>query len=307
MDLAGNPAKNVPVWLRPFDVDDPSSPHDTYDDPANPQIDFDDRLHEQSGENADNLLRFDAPYPGQIVEVRTGTPDGTAVRTNDQGIVEVIFEVTRQPGDNFRVVATVKGESELNALGAKRRDRIAGVYYILRRTVSNWITWGSRVPDDADRVPILGVETKVSPVLTVWRRLWVRADSLRQIPQEAIDAERQDTQDEPLQGNVPDPDLKALTVAIRDAYIEVRQLNGNDNLPWRHNFRRADDLNGYLENQGNQTMNLNTNDYWVVYIVGGYEIGPLYFYSFDPVTGQPVEVPAMGGRPVTLRHGWDRQ
>ncbi len=115
--------------------------------------------------------------------------------------------------------------------------------------------------------------------------------------QGAIDVERQDAQDDPLQGNVPDPDLATLTVAMRDAYTEVRQLSGNADLPWQHNFRTDTDLGGYLETQGGQMMNLSAEDYWVVYVVGGYEIGPLYVFYVDPVTGQVVERPAVGADP----------
>lgn len=58
-----------------------------------------------------------------------------------------------------------------------------------------------------------------------------------------------------------------------------------------------DDLGSYLENQGEQTMNQSANDYWVVYIVGVYEVGPLYVFYADPDTGEIFEIPAFGVDP----------
>ena len=89
---------------------------------------------------------------------RLGTLSASSATTNADGIAEVTFVSTMQPGDNFRVAAACSDETWINELQVPQGVNDGRVLY------SN----GDVVPE--------GV--RITPMLTVWRRLWVERDTM---------------------------------------------------------------------------------------------------------------------------------
>ncbi len=111
------PVPNLPIYLRAFDVDDPS------DDVA--------PVDPTPGNGGDNRGRFKSGRWLLTGGSMTAGNVPVEVRTDSQGRFEALFELTLQPGDNFRAVASLK-ESEAvstvelatpaTALGYRVRD-----------------------------------------------------------------------------------------------------------------------------------------------------------------------------------------
>jgi hypothetical protein len=122
---------NADVYFRLKDVDDPSSNH----------VDLDDE-----SDIWDNLGGF-------------GSVDWGPHKTNAAGQAMAEVTVTRQPGDNYRVIAECWPESE-------------------------WISGTTAVQDDGTRARILSGNKRIvpdrylTPLLTVWRTLHFEEDSM---------------------------------------------------------------------------------------------------------------------------------
>ncbi len=167
-------AKTSPVlhgkelWVKSFDVDDSTSEdfdHDlredspTYDEPV---IDTNDTDGKSGNDNRDDPDH--TPKDGQFRNSsNTGWIGNTAHANIDKdGEAIFYFRVGMQPGDNYRIVASV----------------IDGSMYA-----------GVQV-DDSSEEKYLGPELEenggapASPPFTVWRKLWVENDSMDEIPVE---------------------------------------------------------------------------------------------------------------------------
>ncbi len=139
------------VWLRSFDVDD------TTDDRRFDQenlVDANGRLGE------DNLPDYlSTPKAGLFVGSGSSM-FGTNLNSSGEAWVE--FRVGMQPGNNYRVAATVFPTSQLNSL----QSGTAGEGYVSAYT-------------DQIRGGFNGV---LSPLLTVWRKLHLEIDSMTAPP-----------------------------------------------------------------------------------------------------------------------------
>lgn len=127
------PVKDVRVFFKSFDVDDPSDNAAPVD--ANADAGDDNR---------------GAPKVGTL-----SAPSGT---TDAAGVVKVEFEVTLQPGDNFKIAAAVD-QPYLNGLTV---DKLA--------------------LKDAAGIVLPTDNAKGTELLTVWRRLHVEVDSMATPP-----------------------------------------------------------------------------------------------------------------------------
>ncbi len=126
--------QNVTVYFKSFDVDDPTG--DAFPVDSNGS---------QGGDNRSTAIA----KQGRFVSTATNTGSAT---TDANGVASIDFQVTRQPGDNFRVAA------------ACNQSDLAGL------TDDN-------VPGD-NNPDIAGFSGRVSEMLTVWRRLHVELDSM---------------------------------------------------------------------------------------------------------------------------------
>jgi hypothetical protein len=152
------------VFVKAFDVDDSTSEaFDTADGPA--VID----INGKSGN--DNLP--DYLGTNQSGQFWTGTAWGG---DSAQGIVaangetKFIFRVGMQPGNNYRVVASVVDQSLIT--GVQVTTSTAGKYL------------GPALAQNAG--------APASPLLTVWRKLWVENDSMAAIPVDSFGYKRND-------------------------------------------------------------------------------------------------------------------
>jgi hypothetical protein len=154
----------VTVFFRSIDVDDPSADMLPVDD------DFESVI--PSAQDNRGL-----PKDGQFVGTN-GANQTSKTTTVTSGVASatVDFQVTMQPGDNFRVVATCIDQNQmpqpavdLNRLEAEQLSvRIASVKDGAGNVIANDLTTPATL--------------KASDVLTVWRKLHVERDSMEAIP-----------------------------------------------------------------------------------------------------------------------------
>lgn len=140
------------VWVRSFDVDDTTD--DKRFDNAG-VIDTTGRLGE---DNFNDYLN--TPQPGLFV-ANGSSSYATTLDANGEAWVE--FRVEMQPGNNYRVAATVFPTSQLG--GLQSGDATGGGY------VSGYT--------DVIRS---GFNGALSPLLTVWRKLHLEIDSMTAVP-----------------------------------------------------------------------------------------------------------------------------
>ena len=129
---------NITVYFRSLDVDDPST-NDTAVDP-------------DAGGVLDNR---GTPRNGLIGPVGGTGSSGTFVVNSDaSGFAEADLQVSRFPGDNYRVATAVRGAviTGINAAGTDLRDSVG--------------------------TPLPTVRAKSTEMLTVWRRVHVERDSM---------------------------------------------------------------------------------------------------------------------------------
>jgi uncharacterized repeat protein (TIGR01451 family) len=140
------PAKpNIRIYFRSFDVDDPS---------PSPIID-------PTGDAGNDNLG--EPRAGQFT---TSAADRASAVTNQYGRATMdFFEVTMQPGDNFRVAAACSDKYVYDKLQV---DNPSAAWYVPA---------GNGAVDGFS-----GDYGAVTGMLTVWRRLWIEGDSMRAMP-----------------------------------------------------------------------------------------------------------------------------
>jgi len=152
------PGAVLNIYLKAFDVDDPtqSDPDRIVDGNDGPQL--------QNGDDNKTIDNLGMPFPGvfaanesQSITLHVGS-DGIATLPNG-GNVE--FIVGMQPGDNYRIAVALKSE-DLNVLH-----------------VHSNIAAGYVKPSDEQPSGFNGV---VSPMLTVWRKLYLEIDSMTAVP-----------------------------------------------------------------------------------------------------------------------------
>jgi hypothetical protein len=151
--------KDIEVFVRSFDVDDAGGFANNNDGKDN--------LGPSSGRTGDTT-----PQEGNFV----GTGSSTKLTTAPDGTCSVVFNVTMQPGDNFRIAAGVK-ESVVNALTVNKKK--------VKDTVNNR-DLNERAAADQTK----GEETLSTELLTVWRRVHMEIDSMPNPPTGDHDAER---------------------------------------------------------------------------------------------------------------------
>lgn len=140
------------VWLRSFDVDDTTDGH------------FDnERIIDTNGvAGGDNYYEFLPPYGYGGLFVTNDSPS-LAITLDANGEALVEMRVGMQPGDNYRVAATVFPSSQLGNLqsGDATASGYASAYTDVVRS---------------------GFNGTLSPLLSVWRKLHLEIDSMMAVP-----------------------------------------------------------------------------------------------------------------------------
>jgi hypothetical protein len=155
----------VTVFFRSIDVDDPSAEGPPVDDEMKTQ---DNRACATTA----NCQTPNAINDGAFINVN-GNPvgNGTSATTSNGGSAQVQFQVTMQPGDNFRVVATCLSQESITGdkVQAQQKD---GMMARVKDAMGNFILSDSTT----------AAAVKASAVLTVWRKLHMEVDSMAAIP-----------------------------------------------------------------------------------------------------------------------------
>jgi hypothetical protein len=131
---------------------------------ANPSLHAHVQLNESLARQqhvADELRR--TPHTGQFTDNSSHT---LTVPIDTNGVAEAVFQVTMQPGDNFRVVAVIDPNTLTNIV-ARHPDAEA-------RAFTNDVP----ISDDTTT----SSSAKSTPVLTVWRRVHLEVDSMAAVP-----------------------------------------------------------------------------------------------------------------------------
>ncbi len=146
-------SQSVAVYLRAFDVDDPSSNKSPVDDES------------KGKDNRGNVNGYQ-----EGVFTTTHRPKIEVKTSNPLDEAEAEFQVTMNPGDNFRIG------------GVLARDKNLLDKWVVKQSSAdpseNDIT--ARVIKDDGKEAVEGKDT--TNLLTVWRRLWVEWDSMGPVP-----------------------------------------------------------------------------------------------------------------------------
>jgi hypothetical protein len=253
------------IYLRAYDVDDPSSESAPLDPLEKPQW---------KADTPDNIETVTAEPQWELPEtVQTiKDPNPNAVTTS----VTVPFEINWiQPGNNYRVVVSGRDATEFSKLKPLTRDHSGQLF----RDTNN---------DDRWDITILAGEPNYEPgllnedfsingvhstnLLTVWRILHVEVDRMT-LPQEGTTdwlALYGSVDDVIPPGNaLPSPDTSLVEEQFERAFIEVAV--GTDH----------DSVNAWVQNMPSQALlNLGHNrgsdeafNHWVAHIESAYEAG----------------------------------
>ena len=136
------------VYLKAFDVDDPSTVYDPYG-----VLDPTDGANYRAGD--DNLT---APTLASYGIFLPSLSKQTSITLDQNGYGSVDFKVTQQPGNNYRIAVAVN-QNDLNFL-----------------QVANSNSSGYVAPNSTQAA---GFNGAITPMLTVWRRLNVEVDSMQ--------------------------------------------------------------------------------------------------------------------------------
>ncbi len=144
------------VFVKAFDVDDSTNEASVkYPNSSMPDVDS------NGPAGGDNILDFlSTPQSGQFWTGSSWGGDTANVVVATNGEAKFIFRVGMQPGNNYRVVTSLL--NNLGYSGAQTTNPTTAKYL------------GPAATQNAG--------TYVSPLLTVWRRLWVENDSMEAIP-----------------------------------------------------------------------------------------------------------------------------
>jgi hypothetical protein len=189
--------KGQPVFVKAFDVDDTTleSFDRAGDGTTNPIID----IHGKAG--GDNLPDYlGTPQAGQFW---TGSTWGGATAqgiVDENGEAKFIFRVGMQPGNNYRVVASVIDQKMFE--GVQVTDSSAAGFL-----GTDFLQSGG---------------APATPLLTVWRRLWVENDSMEKIPTHTFGYKKND-----LSADIPNPiiDAVSLNAAGTDTIFTISPIS----------------------------------------------------------------------------------
>ncbi|MBX9792255.1 MAG: tandem-95 repeat protein, partial [Pirellulales bacterium] len=254
---------SIPVRLKLLDADDPTDFDGPIDNDPNP---------------VDNKGRA-GPAPDTLTTSQIVGQFATATG---------VFSVSLQPGNNFRFAAAprasdftyatakvlpISSATAPETLGRLYRDRNNN-----RRFDGGDVTIDETQPAPPIVQPAKGTLGPVvaTPLLTIWRRLNVEADSMGAPPNGT-----QFEDDDPNPGDIPQPDISALAAAFRPAFIEPRLLTGNDpngvpftqgDIPFATGFANDAAIAAFF---APFRQSVSRPLFWSSYIVNVYQVDPV--------------------------------
>gem|GEM_PF-5763416 len=246
------PIEPVKIYFESFDVDDPTSATRPVDGAA-----FDEQaLEDNRGTTPARAGQF------------TGEVGGLKEQEFDEKVETFEFQVTLQPGDNFRLAGNgdkdflpeLENDDFLQHTGADAAARNANKQRIVNKHIAG-------TPADKE---IRQPDHYASPVLTVWRFLNLERDSYAAPGAGEVFDGAGVGNDDVNPGNIGNPSI-ALLVNYRPAFIEpvdvLGALDANDEIPFVHNLADA-----AAAATGNAVRDVpSVERFWVIHIVGAYE------------------------------------
>lgn len=269
-------AKNVNLYQ--FDVDDPSTNNDLVDWELNEY------------DNRDSFVDHTQGFvSGFVVTVGAGNSSGGTLQ-----------QVGRQPGDNYRFVATIDPAVTFHSSGGGLKDvdifrehffppddpenPAFVVVYDDGARAGVYFTGGY-----GDAVAAGDATTVTSTLLTTWRKLHVERDIMDAPPsgepfsaagfvrpgsgQEGDQEGDDDVEPDGPDGTVPKPGIGMMQAHYRDVYIEVVDdldgINTSKTIPFVHNMNT--DLVGFGPASAAFNNSVVDDKYWCFQLIGGYE------------------------------------
>lgn len=179
------PVRPVKLYLKSFDIDDPLHSGDLVD---------------EEKKERDNR-GYEPGSAGQFVD-GPGGPAPFEFEVNKKDM-ETPFQVTRQPGDNFRIAAS--GDKDQFRVLENDDAKIAGIHgrpatWIFDRDILD-------TTQDPAAARMARHDDVTSPVLTVWRRVWLEVDHM---------------------ANVQKPKIEGTIVSTRTGPDEIINITEND-------------------------------------------------------------------------------
>jgi hypothetical protein len=149
------------VFVKSFDVDDSTSEEFDKLLDQNTGTTFEIVIDTNGKAGSDNTMDYlNTPKPGQFWNGTIWGSDAIQGTVNTNGETKFTFKVGMQPGNNYRIVASVIDESMYQGVQTSNP------------TLDKYL--GFEIDESG--------EAPASPLLTVWRNLWVENDSMQGIP-----------------------------------------------------------------------------------------------------------------------------
>jgi hypothetical protein len=239
------------VYVKAFDPDDPSASMGPVDD-----------------DGAGGLAEDNRGGKPSLVT------DGKLITTDEIAGAFAVAKTTFKPknaiGDNYRIVAAPRSTNF---------DNIEAIY-----SASPAHTLGLlQYEDGPGRSPtftileggpqgIPGNTIFLSPLLTVWRTLWVEIDTMEDPPNVAA------RQGDNLE-SIPAPDIGAFTDAFSAMFIDVQALpaaiNSHSTFTFMHHGSKADWAAKIVGANKARDTQTESDHFWTVYLASVYEIGQI--------------------------------
>ncbi len=254
--LSVQPVEPVNIYLRSFDVDDPTADTGPIDGPD--VFSFEAQEEDNRGTAPAKSGRFAGAAVDGILDERFA---------NKQEIVG--FQTTMQPGDNFRLVANGDRDYVSRLTNDDNSQDVGGSN--TERNLNKQRIVDPNVAGAAAAQEVRDAGKYVSDVLTVWRRLTVEVDSMGAPPASAVfpdDGEANDVA--PPAAGVPPPNTGLLADAFRPAHVQVVLGTPFDrnNVPFDYHLSDADYL---LQGVARGIPEPDSGIFWSAYVLGAYE------------------------------------
>lgn len=281
------PQSGVRIYFRNFDVDDPSA--DTAPIDAN-----DTALIKSGNDNNGNVDGTTATKAG-ILAAPAGSSGcqtqtyGVSCLTDSSGTATAEFTVTKQPGDNFVVVAS-QDASYISNLGLG--DNGIDVVDTTSEQIGGEIPATKESNNECQYGDHKGSRTEM---LTVWRRLHIEVDSMGNVGQsnKETGTVSQNTVIPPMQGSIPGVgNINLSTSLTSDRFVAGRFVTVNDEL-----FVLSNTANSVeVKNTTGQPINISAGTLFILYDDDDYnandsiiQVGSILSYTVDGDKDEQIE------------------
>ena len=262
------------LYLKAFDVDDPSDDDGPIDADTGPTtVDSADNIKTPGAMGAD----FTIDASGQTVQ--DDLPNSKVATLRKTLTINRV-----QPGNNYRVAVSPRNTTDLNKLKPASMDAESRLFYE-NITVNNTKDAGEPFVDQNTINNFGGM--RITPRLTVWRILHVESDWMAEPSQNEKNLIAAGVDDEyPWNGPLPPVSMELLVSGFEPAYIKVVVGTPNDNeFAWDHYMTGAE----LVKRAGDRGTD-ESAAYWVAQVESAYEAATNLDGDVDNVKDQNIKV-----------------